>query len=923
MHVVLAIVGAILGFSLDSGSRGMFAAVLGGFAGYALAELQLLRTRFTALKRELADLQASVARQRDEEQARQTAESLRASAAAPTSPIGGSVARESGVAPEMTSGMTPRVASGAASAKEPASGSPPGSNAAPASAWGAATAASAAAPSESPILRVIREYFTGGNTLVRVGVLILFFGVAFLLRYIAEHSHVPIQFRLAGVACGGIALLVLGWALRKRRSGYALALQGGGAGILYLTVFAALRFYSLLPPTTSFALLVLLAAFTAALAVLQNSQAFALLAVIGGFLAPILASTGDGSHVVLFSYYAVLNASILAIAWYKAWRPLNLAGFVFTFVVGAAWGALRYHQELFASTEPFLVLFFLFYLAIAILFSLRQPPELRGYVDGTLIFGTPIAAFGYQSEMLHDKPIGLAGSAVVVGVFYFALAWVLHRRQRTSQRLLVEAFMALGVMFLTVAVPLALDGRSSGATWALEGAALVWIGCRQDRVLSRVFGALLQIAGGIALWGGIDLPYGAVPVLNGFYLAGAMVGIASVFSAASLQKYAGQLQAFEAIFPPILFFLGLLWWLFSGFAEIHRHAPHLYETSVALVFVTATALACSELCRRTALHLARLPALWLLPALALFAMAAVVKGEPPFSEGGWLAWPIAFAGFYVICRRHEGPPRGWRANSLHIAAAWLLIALVTWEVAWAIDQSVRGSWPAIGWMLVPAIVLFALPRLAERIPWPVQAHREAYVVFAGSGFAAYLALWSLVTNVSLPGDPYPLPYAPLLNPLDLAELLVLLVLGRFWLHLKTARYPSSAEVKDAPVVAGLAALAFIWLNAALLRTLHHWAGVPFELEPLLSSTLVQTALTIFWTLLALATMLGATRRANRVVWLTGATLLAVAIVKLFVVDLSRVGTVERIVSFVGVGLLTLVIGYFSPLPPAATTHRTA
>jgi uncharacterized membrane protein len=225
-------------------------------------------------------------------------------------------------------------------------------------------------------------------------------------------------------------------------------------------------------------------------------------------------------------------------------------------------------------------------------------------------------------------------------------------------------------------------------------------------------------------------------------------------------------------------------------------------------------------------------------------------------------------------------------------------------------------------MLVPAIVLFALPRLAERIPWPVQVHREAYVVFAGTGYAAYLALWSLVTNVSLPGDPYPLPYAPLLNPLDLAELLVLLVLGRFWLHLKTARYPSRAEVKDAPVGALLAALAFIWLNAALLRTLHHWAGVPFELEPLLSSALVQTALTIFWTVLALATMLVATRRANRIVWLTGAALLAFAIVKLFLIDLSRVGTVERIVSFVGVGLLTLVIGYFSPLPPAATTHRT-
>ncbi|MDB6088124.1 MAG: hypothetical protein JWN85_908 [Gammaproteobacteria bacterium] len=772
---------------------------------------------------------------------------------------------------------------------------------------------------------MIREYFTGGNTLVRVGIVILFFGVAFLLRYIAEHSHVPMQLRLSGVAGGGIALLVLGWSLRKKRPDYALALQGGGVGILYLTVFAALRLYSLLPPTASFTLLVVLAALSAALAVLQSSQAFALLAVTGGFLAPILASTGEGSHVVLFSYYAVLNASILGIAWSKAWRGLNFAGFVFTFVVGTAWGVLRYHPDLFASTEPFLVLFFIFYLAIAILFSMRQPPELRGYVDGTLVFGTPIAVFGTQSAMLHDKPLALAASAVAIGALYFLLAWMLHRRKRDSQRLLVEAFMALGVVFLTVAVPLTLDGRRSAATWALEGAALVWIGCRQNRVLSRVFGALLQVASGIALWGGIDLPYGAVPVFNGPFLAGAMVGVASVFSAAVLQKYARRLKSFEELSAAILFFLGLLSWLISGLLEIYRHVPETYDTSCALAFVTATALASSELCRRTALHLARLPALWLLPALVLFAVVAVLEVHHPFARGGWLSWPFAFAGFYLICRRHEGPPGDGLANALHVISAWLLVGLLTWEAAWAINQGVagRGSWPAIGWVLVPAVVLFALARLAKRVSWPIRVHRDAYVTFAGAGFATYLATWSLVTNVSLQGDPYPLPYVPLLNPLDLAQVLVLLVLGRFWLHLKSAYDPSYLRANETTMLATLAALTFVWLNAALLRTLHHWAGVPFDFDRMLSSTLVQTALTIFWTALALATMLIATRRSTRVVWLTGAALLAVAIVKLFVVDLSRVGTVERIVSFVGVGLLTLVIGYFSPLPPPARAHRPA
>ncbi len=119
----------------------------------------------------------------------------------------------------------------------------------------------------------------------------------------------------------------------------------------------------------------------------------------------------------------------------------------------------------------------------------------------------------------------------------------------------------------------------------------------------------------------------------------------------------------------------------------------------------------------------------------------------------------------------------------------------------------------------------------------------------------------------------------------------------------------------------LAALAFIWLNAVLLRTLHQWFAVPFGLEQFMASTLAQTSLSIFWAILALVTMLVATRKRYRLIWIVGAVLLAVVIAKLFLIDLSRPGSVERIVSFVGVGLRMLVVGYFSPLPPASETGQ--
>jgi uncharacterized membrane protein len=120
---------------------------------------------------------------------------------------------------------------------------------------------------------------------------------------------------------------------------------------------------------------------------------------------------------------------------------------------------------------------------------------------------------------------------------------------------------------------------------------------------------------------------------------------------------------------------------------------------------------------------------------------------------------------------------------------------------------------------------------------------------------------------------------------------------------------------------GAFVLAFIWANGVLLRTLHQWAGVPFSPESFAESTLTQTALSIFWAVLSLTMMLVATRKSSRMVWLAGAALLVVVVVKLFLVDLSRSGSIERIVSFVGVGLLMLNVGYLSPLPPAVEQRR--
>jgi uncharacterized membrane protein len=289
----------------------------------------------------------------------------------------------------------------------------------------------------SPIERAIdmaQAWLFGGNTVLRVGVLLLFLGLAFLLRYATEGMVVPVQVRYAGVAASAVALLGLGWWLRLRNPSYALMLQGAGIAVMYLTVFAAMRLHPLLDPKAALALLVIVTVCSAILAVAQNALGLAAAAALGGFAAPILTSTGSGNHVALFSYFILLNSGIFAIAWFKAWRLLNLIGFVGTFGIGFAWGLRSYTPELLWSTEPFLLLFFLMYVAIGLLFARRKLREAADapverdallrwsarqgdYVDGTVLFGPPLVGFGLQYAVIQHIEFAAAFSALALGLF--------------------------------------------------------------------------------------------------------------------------------------------------------------------------------------------------------------------------------------------------------------------------------------------------------------------------------------------------------------------------------------------------------------------------------------------------------------------------------------------------------------------------
>ena len=780
--------------------------------------------------------------------------------------------------------------------------------------------ARAAPPLPSP--NRLWAWFTGGNALTRIGVVVLFFGVAFLLRYFAEHFTVPIELRLAGVAAAGGALIGLGLRLSSARPAYGLSLQGAGAGILYLTIYAALRLYAVLGDEIAIALLIAVAGLTIGLALRADSQPLAGLAIAGGFLAPLLTVTG-GEPLPLFSYFTVLNGAIFVLAWRRAWRALNVLGFVCTFALGLFWGQRHYTSAHFATAESFLALFFAFYVAIALLEARRGAFEVRRPVDGLLVFGVPFAGFALQVAIVQDFPHGAAWSAVALALVYAALVVALKKRIEPGLALIARAFRALAVIFATLAIPLAFDDQWTAALWAVEAAGVYWIGVRQDSVLARGFALLVQLGAGVAFVGaGVATP-GDLPFANAHFIGAMLIALSALATAFIADRAGAVLSEREQHLTPLVFGWGALWWLGGGGMEVVRDLGRATEAHGALAWVAASVAVALAL--RRPLGWPRLAAVGvaLLPAMGYVALRDFETARTTLTAYGWLVWPAAWITHWCALRAADlpalahtpaasGPPgTAGLLRIVHAFSAFALTAQVAWEASEWIGRATPAhtAWVACGAALPAIAGLWIVTRSRDLPRWPFTLHGDAYAIGAGTPVAGLLALWFVAVNALSPGDVSPLPYVPLANPLDLTLLAALAALLG-WAR-RFAGMPAQA------LYGWLGVGLFVALNGVVLRTAHHWGDIPWRLPALLASKPLQASLTLAWSATAVAVMFAATRRRLRPLWMVGAALLAVVVAKLFLIDLGALSGLPRVVAFLGVGILLLGIGYLSPLPPAA------
>ncbi len=636
------------------------------------------------------------------------------------------------------------------------------------------------------ILRLIIAFFSEGNSLARIGALLLLIGLGFLIQYAARQS---LQLGILTAALTGVALIGFGWALRHSRRVYSLILQGGGIGVFYLSLFAGLR---LLPPAIAFSLLILLGILAATLAVVQNSPSLAVLATLGGFLSPVLITLNTDLQVLLFSYYLVLNIGIAIIAWFKAWRWLNLIGFFFTFAIGATWGGLNYKPELFYSTEPFLIAFTLLYIAIAILYASRQPPQLKGLVDGMVVFGLPVIAFSLQAALLQGDRSSITLSSSISAAFYLALAGLLSWLGSKSMRLLSEAFLAIGLAFVTITIPLALGASWASTGWALEGVGLLWVGLRQNSLWMRLSGILIQLTAVAAIWWGVDVLTGQA-YSNQILAFGAAIlalsGIISAYLLYSAREQANNKPRFlafkwETKLSPFFLGYGLVWWLIAGAQHIFDQQiyPEAYKLQIFLGFFAITTLACLLFSSKLSWSTLRRPTL-LFYFLLVPAAVAQAYSAPPSINFGWLAWSLAILSHraaLTFCARLDDNRKWWQGSLRlsHAANLWLIawlfvLELPHWLTKITLPQPFNQLSSIGAYLALSIIMLLVSNQHVRKLNW-FRNYQLTYLTWGLTPIAVYL--WLRIF------DDYGLELTYLSLP-NVAQGLVFIVLFTWYLRL--------------------------------------------------------------------------------------------------------------------------------------------
>lgn len=332
----------------------------------------------------------------------------------------------------------------------------------------------------------------GSHWLNRIGIAAVLIGVSYFLKYAFDNNWIGPAGRVTIGLLAGIAVVI--WSERFRSHGYQIfsySLKAVGIGVLYLSLWAAFHVYSLIPSGIAFVAMLAVTACTAILAITQDAEILAAFALTGGYTTPLLLSTGVNKELQLFSYVALLDVAAVAMVAGKPWRRLLALAYAGTLILYIGWYSEFYSRSQLNLTVAFATLFFAIF-AVAPLLA-RQPeseaspfaavPLFLAFVNAGVYFLQVYAMF---EEV--DKH-AMAWFALALAAVYIYLSRQTQRYYPDPQNIerLHYLHLALAIGFITVAIPIRLDGHWITIGWLVEAGVLLWLGDRLRSMLLNIF----------------------------------------------------------------------------------------------------------------------------------------------------------------------------------------------------------------------------------------------------------------------------------------------------------------------------------------------------------------------------------------------------------------------------------------------------
>ena len=518
------------------------------------------------------------------------------------------------------------------------------------------------------------ESLIGGVWFAWAGIIAIVFFVGFALKYAIDNNWIGPGTRVVMGGIVGVALLYTGERLRGRGlRQFAFIISGGGILILYLSDYAAYNFYQLLPQPVAFLLMAAVTAVAVALSVRLNALSVAILGLVGGFLTPLLLSTGHDNEVALFTYVALLDAGVLAVAYFKRWRSLDFLSFAGTVLMVLGWAFKYWSKEKLWTTVAFLSVFFVLYSLLAVFHNTLARRASRWF-DVSLAYSNASFYFGLSYFLLldagydHTSP---ASQALLISVFFTCLFYTVWR-WNPEDRLLRYSYVAAAATFLTMALAIEFELHWVTMAWAVEALMLTWVGLRSGERAPR-HAALAVFCAALVHWFVFDMrefAYGVdpsfVPLMNRRALSCAVL-VASMAGAGFLYRRHGELEEDERNTIKTFFALagnGL------ALALLSLDASDYFNSRLPFAGAGVAQRASVEESRQFSLT-----AVWVVYAATMFALGVVRR----FTVLRWIALLLlAAAAVKVVSFDSKFYDAAWHvpvANQTFFAYALLVAAL--------------------------------------------------------------------------------------------------------------------------------------------------------------------------------------------------------------------------------------------------------